>query len=422
MQGIGADSRQEWRDGWKLVLAASFGFSFFSIMAAASGIFIEPLSKEFGWSRTLVSSGMSISALISAILSPFYGLVIDRKGTRLFALPGLALTMLAMCGFAWLTGSPWQWTALWLIYGVISVSVKSTVWTTAVAGVFDRGRGLALGITLSGTAFAQMVTPPLANWLIATQGWRMAYVWLGLGWGGLALLLCWLFLFDAHDRGKARVEQGGKAHDSTLLPGLTLAQALRDTALWRIGISTFIMMVLTIGLMVHVFQILREAGVSRENAAWLSSLSGFFGIVGKLVTGWLLDRFRPNWVGGLTLGATALAFAFLMDGIRSPWIIACAMIVNGYSAGTKIQIAGYLTTRYGGLKYFGTIFGVMAAAIAAGSGLGPVFAGKIYDSAGGYGPFLLIGTIGSAFCGLLILSLPKYPVWGSSSGGATSGA
>jgi predicted MFS family arabinose efflux permease len=404
---------REWHDGWTLVLAASFGFSFFSIMAAASGIFIEPLSKEFGWSRTLVSSGMSISAVISALLSPFYGLIIDRKGTRMFALPGLAATMAAMCGFAWLTGSPWQWTALWLIYGVISVTVKSTVWTTAVAGVFDKGRGLALGITLSGTAFAQMVTPPLANWLIATQGWRMAYVWLALVWGGIGLILCYFFLYDAHDRGKARVEAGGKAHDTSLLPGLTLAQAWRNTALWRIGITTFLMMLLTIGLMVHVFQILREAGVSRENAAWLSSLSGFFGIVGKLVTGWLLDRYRPNWVGGLTLGATALAFFFLMDGVRSPVVIAIAMMVNGYSAGTKIQIAGYLTTRYGGLKNFGTIFGVIAALIAAGSGLGPVFAGRIYDMAGGYGPFLLIGSIGSVFAGLLILTLPKYPDWGS---------
>lgn len=414
---VASGAGREWRDGWKLVLAASVGFSFFSIMAAGSGLFIEPLGKEFGWSRTLVSSGMSIAAVISAVLSPFIGILIDRKGTRKLALPGLIATALVMCGFALLTGSPWQWTGLWLLYGVISVSVKSTVWTTAVAGVFDKGRGLALGLTLSGTALAQMITPPLANWLIETQGWRMAYVWLGIGGGGLSLLLCWLFLYDAHDRGRAALAATADPTEQVRveLPGLTLKQAWRDTALWRIAFTTFLMMVLTIGLMVHVFQILREAGVSRESAAWLSSLSGLFGIIGKLVTGWLLDRYRPNWVGGLTLGATMLAFAFLMDGVRSMPVIIIAMIVNGYSAGTKIQIAGYLTTRYGGLRNFGAIFGVIAALIAAGSGLGPVFAGLIYDLAGGYGPFLLAGAIGSALCGLLILTLPAYPRWDTAS-------
>ena len=407
---MSTSARAEWAEGWKLVVAASFGFSFFSIMAAASGIFIEPLTKEFGWNRTLTSSGMSIAAIVSAILSPFAGMLIDRMGARRLALPGLVLTIVSMCSFALLTGSPWQWTALWLVYGVISASVKSTVWTTAVAGVFDKERGLALGITLSGTALAQTITPPLANWLIADYGWRMAYVVLALVWGGLAVLLSWVWLYDAHDRGKAKAVAEGKAPVANL-PGLSLAQAWRDTALWRIAITTFFMMVLTIGLMVHVFQILREAGVSRENAAWLSSLSGIFGIIGKLVTGWLLDRFRPNWVGGLTLGSTCLAFLFLHDDVRSPWVIALAMIVNGYSAGTKIQIAGYLTTRYGGLKNFGAIFGVIAAMIAAGSGLGPVFAGAIYDWAGNYGPFLIAGAVGSALCGLLILSLQAYPKW-----------
>lgn len=405
----------EWKSGWKLVLAASMGFSFFSVMASATGLFIAPLTAEFGWSRTLVSSGMSISALISAVMSPFFGVLIDRIGTRRLALPGLLLTMASIISFTLNNGAVWLWVALWLIYGLISVSVKSTVWTASVAGVFDKGRGLALGVTLSGTAVAQMVTPMLANALIANYGWRTAFVAMALGWGGIAWVLCWLFLYDGHDRQKAATAAAAAAQvvEAPVIPltGLTLAQALRDTALWRIGLCIFIMMALTIGLMVHVFQILTEAGISREYAAMLSSFAGLFGIIGKLVTGSLLDRYRPNWVGGITLGITALAFFFLMDGVRSPVIIIMAMMVNGYASGTKIQIVGYLTTRYGGLKNFGAIFGVMASLIAAGTGLGPLLGGVIYDMAGNYGPFLLIGTIGSALCGLLIMTLPAYPVW-----------
>ncbi len=399
---------EEWRAGWKLVLAAAIGFSFFSVMTSVTGLFMAPLGKEFGWSRAMQSSGLSIAVLPTLLLSPVIGMALDRWGSRKLALPGLLLTMGAIAAISRANGSQTQWIVLWLIYGLISLSVKSTVWTTAVAGVFDKGRGLALGLTLSGTALAQVITPPVVNWLIETQGWRLAMLFTGLAWGTIAFVLCWLFLYDAHDRRRAAPAD---APELPPLTGLSIPQALRDWSLWRIALSTFIMMVLTIGLNAHTFPILTEAGVTKSNAAWLMSLFGVAGIVGKLVTGYLLDRHPPNWVGGITLGITAFAFLFLLEGVRSVPAIVFAVVVNGYAAGTKLQIAGLLTTRYGGLKNFGAIFGVMAALIALGSAIGQVGTGKLYDMYGDYTVFLWIGTVGSVISGLLILSLPKYPDW-----------
>jgi predicted MFS family arabinose efflux permease len=404
---------QEWRSGWTLVLAASMGFSFFSILLAASGLFMEPLSREFGWSRTLLSSGPSIATTVTAILSPFFGVLLDRYGSRRLVLPGLVLTMLSIAAFSRASGSPVQWMLLWVVFGFTAVTIKSTAWTAAVLGVFDRSRGLALGLTLCGTAVAQAAVPPLGNWLIEQFGWRGAYVWLAFGWGGITLLLCMLFFFDARDRLAATLpaaEKGTKA--STVdLPGLTPKQALRDSALWRVGISNFVVMLMTIGLTIHLFPILTEAGVSRTHAAWLTSLAGIAGIAGKLVTGVLLDRYRPNLIGGLTLGVAAVVFLLLMDGVRSPVLIIVAMLVNGYAFGTKTQITGFLTASYGGMKNFGVIYGVMAALMALASGLGPLLAGVIYDHWGGYGPFLLAGAIGCALSGFLMITLPAYPDW-----------
>jgi predicted MFS family arabinose efflux permease len=195
------------------------------------------------------------------------------------------------------------------------------------------------------------------------------------------------------------------------LPGLTVPQAARDWALWRVGISSFVVMVLTQGLLAHLIPILTDAGVSRTNAALLTSLSGIAGIAGKLITGMLLDRFRPNWIGGLTLGGAAIVFLLLMDGLNSPAAIVFALIVNGYAFGTKTQITGFLTASYGGMKSFGVVYGVMAACMAAAAGLGPLVAGAVYDLTGSYGPFLLAGAIGCAFGGLMIISLPNYPKW-----------
>jgi predicted MFS family arabinose efflux permease len=403
-------SAQEWRSGWTLVLAASMGFSFFSILLAASGLFMEPLTKEFGWSRTLLSSGPSIAVTVTAILSPFFGILLDRYGSRRLVLPGLILTVLSIAAFSRANGSAVQWMILWAVFGIVSVSIKSTAWTAAVLGVFERSRGLALGLTLSGTALAQAAVPPLGNWLIGALGWRSAFVWLAVGWGSITFLLCLLFFFDARDR-LTRSPQAQESAKAAILTGLTPKQALRDSALWRVGISNFVVMLMTIGLTIHLFPILTEAGVSRTSAAWLTSLAGIAGFAGKLATGALLDRFKPNLIGGITLGVTAVVFLLLMKGVRSPTLIIVAMLVNGYAFGTKTQITGFLTASYGGMKHFGVIYGVMAALMALASGLGPMLAGFTYDHMGGYEPFLLIGAIGCALSGVLMLTLPPYPVW-----------
>lgn len=413
MRKAGPDlaARREWREGWKLVLSASFGFSFFSVMMAGTGLFMEPLGREFGWSRTLLSAGPSIASVMTAILGPFFGALIDKFGSRRLALPGVVATMGSICLFSLANGETWQWLTFWFLFGLISVTIKSTIWTTAVVSVFEKSRGLALGLTLSGTAVAQAVVPSLGNWLITEFGWRAAFVWLGLGWGGITLLLATLFFFDDRTAKLRTAKSGSDDGARALRSGLTVRQAALDTALWRLAISNFIVMALTIGLTIHLFPILTEAGVSRSSAGLLVGLSGVAGIVGKLFTGFLLDRFRPNWVGGITLGAASLAFVLLIDGVRSPTLIVMALIVNGYAAGTKTHITGYLTAGYAGMKNFGAIYGFMSSLMALAAGVGPVLAGYIYDSSGGYGLFLVIGAIGCAVGGLLIVSLPPYPKW-----------
>jgi predicted MFS family arabinose efflux permease len=291
MADAAVTAAQEWRRGWTMVLAAFVGFSFFSLMAAATGVFMQPLASEFGWNRAQASSGVSIAGIVGAVLSPFYGILIDKWGTRRLALPGLVLVSVLIAAFSLSSGSFALWIGMWLIYGFISLSIKSTVWSTTVAAGFEKARGLALGVMLCGTAFSQVVTPPLANWLIESFGWRMAFVWLGLGWGAIALLVCVPFLHDLHLAPQRNA--AGQVVAQPALTGLTVAEAWRDRALWQIGISTFLMMLLTIGLMIHQFPIMVDAGVSRADAAWLVSLFGLGGIVGKLVTGVLMDGLRP---------------------------------------------------------------------------------------------------------------------------------
>lgn len=404
---------REWRQGWKLVLTCFIGFSFLSLMTNSTNMFMEPVTAELGWSRTFFSSGLAVASIVTAGISPFFGILIDRFGSRRLALPGIVCTVGAICAFATANGSAAQWLGLWLFYALISISVKTTVWTTAVAGSFNAAQGLALGFALCGSAASATVLPLLSNWLIVQFGWRLAYVCLACGWGGLTLVLSWLFLFDAHDRLAGTRNAASPSNAAPALPGLNLAEAMRSRALWRIALCTLIMLTLTVGFTVHQIAILGEIGIPRLHAAWLVTLAGASGIAGQLVTGLLLDRLRPNRVGGFTMLALAAALGLMLSRGGAIWLVVLAMVVNGYTQGTKIQIAGYLTARYCGMRNYGKVYGFMNSLMAAGTAAGPVLAAYTFDATGTYRDFLTAGIVASVACAALLFTLPPFPRWGA---------
>lgn len=414
----------EWRAHWPMVAAAMAGLSFATVAMYSMGLFMEPLSREFGWSRAQMTLGLSIVALFAVPLSPFAGALIDRWGSRCLGIPGVLLSALAFAAFSLASGSLKQWYALWVCYAVVAVAIKTTVWTAAVSSVFQSSRGLALAVVLSGAALSQTFAPLTAQWLIDGYGWRRAFLWMGLGWGGFVLALLLPFFFDARDHerrlDKARSEssQAASAQASSARPvltGLTLAEGIRSPALLRIAAALFIMSAFGVAVTVHKVPILTATGLSRESAAQIAALAGIAGITGKLLTGWVLDRWQSGWIGGVALALPALACLLLLDAIRTPTLIVVAMIIFGYSAGAYLQICTYLTTRHGGLRHFGKIFGIMAGLIALAAGVGPIAAGMVYDYSGNYTALLLSGIPIGLLSGWLIGGLGPYPTWSNDS-------
>jgi MFS family permease len=414
MQQAQTAAAGEWRKHWPLVFAAMAGFSLHPIPTYAIGIFIEPLTQAFGWSRTQITAGMTITAATMVLLSPFVGAVIDRWGTRRLAISGTILTALSIASFGLANGSAFQWLALWTGFALVSLASKQTVWTAAVSSMFLAGRGLALAVTLSGVAIAQILVPPISYWLIESYGWRVGFILLGLVWGAIVLVPVLLFLFDAHDRHRSLAAANPQTAPPAALTGLSTQEALRSVILWRISAATLITMLLGIGVIVHLVPILTEAGVPRQNAAFMASLAGAAGIGGKLITGWLMDRRDASIIGSVTLAVAGIGFLLLLEPFRTPALTLLAMAIIGYSTGAKLQIAAYLTSRYGGMRNFGKIFGVVSSLVAVGSGLGPILASAIRDNTGSYTPMLLVGIAGSIVSGLLIFRLGSYPDWATS--------
>lgn len=405
-------ARTEWRTHWGLVVASGAGFSLHTISSYIVGLVMEPLQAEFGWSRAQISVVSVVPSIIMVLFSPYTGGLIDRWGSRRLALPSLVLTGASLAMVSLANGSVWQWYLLWIFYGFVSLGIKATVWTTAVTNAFTASRGLALGLVLCGTAISQIATPPLAQWLTDTYGWRQAYLWLGLGWSAPCVLLAVIFLYDVRDRSRLAAAQLGESEPQTIeLPGLTFAEALRSRPLIRIGISTLVTMFVGTAILIHQVPILTATGIPRAEAAWLAALSGAAAIVGKLLTGWMTDRWNAGTIGALTLLAPAIAYAMLLQPQPSALWSVIAMMIIGYTTGAKLQVCAYLTASYAGMGHFGKIFGVMTSLIGIGGGIGSVAAGAIYDHFGSYGPLLTAGIFSSLFCAALLYKLGPVPKW-----------
>jgi MFS family permease len=370
------------------------------------GVFIEPLQKEFGWDRASISLGLTIYTMSAVLFGPVIGALIDRFGSRKIGIIGMAATSLTMAALGFANGSLTQWYLLWLGIAVTALAVKSTVWGAAVSSLFSTSRSLALSLMLSGSAIAQFFSQIIGAWLIEEKGWRAAYQWIGLGWGGLGLLLVLFFFFDARDK---QAKAGATAIPTASLGGLTIPQALRSPQIIRIGLANVLTATLGSGVAVHMVPLLTGTGITRTTAAAIAGSAGISGIAGKLVTGWLLDRYQGNLIPFTSLAMAAIGYFLLLDTLDSTTALFVATAILGYSGGASLQVTTYLTSRYGGLRNFGKIYATMGSMMMLGTSMGPWIAGTIFDRTGSYSWLLYMIIPVSLIGAAMFVGLGAYP-------------
>ena len=161
--------------------AASVGVfvSFASLLVYTFGMFLKPLAEEFSWSREAVSAAFGIAAMTVAVCSPPLGLLLDRHGARRIIVPALAIFGGALASLALLTPHLWHFYAVFVVLGIVGNGTAQMAYTRAVSSWFEKRRGAALALMLSGSAVGAVVLPPIAQALIDAAGWRTAYALLG---------------------------------------------------------------------------------------------------------------------------------------------------------------------------------------------------------------------------------------------------
>lgn len=406
----------EWRQGWTLVLASMMAYSMVAVPSITLGLFMEPVTREFGWSRAEFSFGLTVVALITTPLVPFAGALADRFGARRLALPGTALHALAFAAFGLLTPSLWHWLAAWAIYAVMQLSIRSMVWTGAISAAFVTSRGLALAVFMSGTAIATVLGPLATRWLVDDYGWRVAFVAIGLVWGGFGFVLVALFFHDFRHQTKRKTDvdaaSAGREEPPPALGGLTVRQAVRDWRIIRVGFAMTVVSLISSGFMLHFVPMLSGGGMDRMTATQIVALTGFSGIISQLGVGFLLDRVRGTWLAAACFGLPSLGYAALVPLLGgSTAVLTCLALLISLGTAATLNITIYLVTRYAGLPSFGAIFGIISSCMGMAGGIGPLLAGWIFDASGSYTAYLWLAAGSALVTSAALVRLGPFPVF-----------
>lgn len=395
------DALTEWRSFWYLPVAASLGYATAVMYVYSMGAYIDPIQQEFGWSRAQVSSGITMAAFLSALFCIPMGILVDRIGPRRVGLTGVLLMCCCVALLGTATGSQANWVFLWCLLAFSTLFVQATVWTSAVNSRFEASRGLALAITLSGASVAATIFPILATWLTEKYDWRTSYMAMAGIWALITLPFMFFCFRGAQDR---KIDKTSKA-DKISLNGISIAQGIRSPALYKLLVAAGFFAFTAIGIVVHFVPILKDSGADPLAAAGVASLIGVFSIVGRLGTGYLLDKFPGHLVGAVAFVTPILACLLLIHDGSNPISQAVAAAIFGLTLGSEVDVIAYLSAKHFGLKNFGALYGAVVMALSLGTAFGPLGAGAIYDHYGSYSPFLIITAIMMGASAISLFSL-----------------
>jgi MFS family permease len=397
--------------GWLPLLTGFIGVAvgFAALMSHTFGAFFLPVSKTFGWSRAEYSLAQMVVAIIGAASSPLVGRIVDRYGPRTVA----AIAILACAsGFGLIsimTGSLALFLGLVALTAIAGAGTSIITYVTLVSLWFDRARGLAIGIIMSGSGVCAMVAPKLIIPFIAAEGWRAGYRTLALA----MLLSLPLILLGAHRPKIGSQAAYSRAENSepmpVELPGLSARQALVTGLFWRMACAFAFMGFGLGGLYAHLIPLLTDRGLDPSDVANIAAMFGLAVFVGRLVAGYLLDRiFAP------LLAVSFVLLAILgIGGLLQPGYLlaATAALAVGLAFATELDVAGYITARYFGRRAYGTIFGWLFGLFAVGGMTSPLMYGLIFDHTGSYDAALMASMAAMLAAIPLLLSLGRYPQW-----------
>jgi MFS family permease len=375
-----------------------------AINVFAFGVFLKPIIAELGVGRAMFSSALTMHAALAALSCPAIGWLVDRWGARRVMIPGILIYALATASYALIQASPFAVTFLiFAVTGIVGGVGTPIPYATVITQWFDRQRGLALGIGIAGVGLGVALVPQLAALLIAQFGWRTAYLGLGIAVVVIAFMPVAIFLREPPE--VARAAGGGAA---AVLPGIDAGQAFRSSLFWGLATAFFLDVIAINGTLTHIVALLTDRGIALQTATATLSGVGIALILGRILSGWCLDRMWGPYVAVTFFILPMIGIALLASGATGivPFVGA---ITLGLGIGAEVDLMAFFTSRYFGPRHYAKIYGTMFGIFAFGVGIGPALSGASFDLFRSYTPVFMVYEVFLAISCVIFLRLGPYP-------------
>jgi MFS family permease len=391
--------------GWVIVAIAFVTMALGVNARTAFSLLFPPIVEELGWQRATTAGAFTFGFLVSALLSPLLGKLMDRFGPRLVIELGVAMVAAGLL-LAALVSQPWQlYLTLGVLVGAGSTFVGYTGQALYLTNWFVRRRGLAMSIAYSG-AGASILVLPAVQALIERYGWRTACVAMG------AVILAVLVPLNlalrkrpedlglAPDGDAAQSAAASAARADNVVDAAwaaidwTLARAMRTARFWWIASGYAAAMFAWYAVQVHQTKYLMEIGFSGSQAAWALGFVSLVAIPGQIALGHISDRVGREWVWSVgCLGFAACYAALLAMGPvpsgallgPSSALLWTMVIAQGFLGYGFTSVIGAIPAEIFQGRHYGGIFGTLMGIAVAGGAIGPWVTGLAYDLSGSYG-------------------------------------
>ncbi len=390
------------RSRWWMVAAALVGLTLNSgvVQSFAFAVFIKPISEDLGISRSTLLSAPVFGSMLIFFITPLFGKAIDRYGLRVVHMLTIVCYAIGTACLAFLQMPYLVLVLLFALQHVFSPGQSPIAYTKAIAAWFDRDRGLALGIAIAGVGLGVAIIPPYDSYLIVHYGWRMAF--LGMSAAIIVMAFIPVFLFE---REPPILPERIRPKDDTSVPGYSWREAvIEDWRFWAMTATFFLAPITINGMITQIIAFLTDRGIPLGEAVGALSASGIALTIGRIISGFCLDRIHGPIVATMFFVGAGIGIALLAAGY-SPFLGA---ILCGMGIGAEVDIMAFLVSRYFGLRCFGAIYATMFAMFSMGVGLGPYFLGLSHDKFGSYVPMMMVNLGLIVVMCLLLLGLGPY--------------
>lgn len=382
---------------WTVAIGAAVGLAvaFGPAFIASFGLYVKPISTEFGWSRTQVSSVYSLVAILGAAGTPFLGFVLDRRGSRGVIITAAVALPLALLLLVVTPASMPLFMACGLVIGLVSIIASPAAYVSLLPQWFSRRLGLAVAIGMFGSGFGQFAIARAHGALLSQFDWRTSWTAMAVV---VAIIGIPVALVAARDRPDLRALR--RSRSDAAIEGVTLGVALRTPLFWTAVPSFFLVMLVTAAMLTHLAPLLTDRGWPIEKAAGAVALIGLVSLVGRAVSGALLDRFGFGLVGALLFPLQAVGCGLLLASPGDEAAYVAAALI-GLAYGVEADMLPWVLRKKFGLRSFGRLYGIAFGVVQLGSVLGPLVMGVSFDHLGSYA----IGLAGLTACAALSAAL-----------------